>query len=255
MRRKLVAGNWKMNGGLETNAVLLGALSQRFSPASVSDADVAVFAPFPYLGQIQAALKTTSIQWGAQSVSEFEHGAYTGEVSASMLREFGCSMVIVGHSERRALFGESDAQVAAKAAAAVGRGLMPVICLGETLAEREAGATLSVVGRQLSAVTSRLGVAGMSSSVLAYEPVWAIGTGRTATAGQVQEVHAALRQQVAELDATCASGIKILYGGSVKASNASELFALPDVDGALVGGASLVAQDFLAICDAARDLK
>lgn len=241
-----------MHGGLAANANLLDALSAHAKASGLNGVDVAVFVPFPYLAQAQGRLDGSSILWGAQNVSEQASGAFTGEVSVSMLKDFSCSHVIVGHSERRALFGESDAQVADKAAAVIDGGLVPVICLGETLEERESGKTAQVVGRQLAAVIDRLGARGLASSVLAYEPVWAIGTGKTATPAQAQEVHAALRAQVAALDPACAAGLKILYGGSVKASNAAELFALPDVDGGLVGGASLVPAEFLAICEAAR---
>lgn len=241
-----------MHGGLAANASLLDALSAHAKASGLNGVDVAVFVPFPYLAQAQGRLDGSSILWGAQNVSERASGAFTGEVSVSMLKDFACTHVIVGHSERRALFGESDSQVADKAAAAIEGGLVPVICLGETLEERESGKTAQVVGRQLAAVIDRLGTPGLKSSVLAYEPVWAIGTGKTATPAQAQEVHAALRAQVAALDPACAAGLKILYGGSVKASNAAELFALPDVDGGLVGGASLVPAEFLAICEAAR---
>lgn len=241
-----------MHGGLAANASLLQALSAGLAAGRAAACDVAVFVPFPYLAQTQASLSGSAIRWGAQNVSQQALGAFTGEVSVSMLSEFGCAHVIVGHSERRALFLESDEIVAAKAAAAISGGLIPVVCLGETLAERESGMTEEVVRRQLAAVATLLGAEGLRSTVLAYEPVWAIGTGRTATADQVQEVHAALRAQVAALDPVCASSLKILYGGSVKASNAVELFGLPDVDGGLVGGASLMAEEFLAICDAVR---
>lgn len=241
-----------MNGGLAENAGLLDALCAGVQSDALAGVDMAVFAPFPYLAQLQLILGGTPVSWGAQTVSEHVSGAYTGEVSAAMLHDFGCASVIVGHSERRTLFGETDQLVADKAKAALAAGLTPVICLGETLGERESGQTAAVVRRQLGVVLSRLGATGLASSVLAYEPVWAIGTGRTASAAQVQEVHAALRAQVSELDPACAASVRILYGGSVKASNAAELFALPDVDGGLVGGASLVATEFLAICNAAR---
>ena len=214
--------------------------------------EVVVFVPFPYLAQAQSLLESSKVRWGAQTVSDRPSGALTGEVSVAMLVDFACAYVIVGHSERRMLFGESDQLVAEKAFAVVAGGLVPVICLGETLEEREAGLTMAVVARQLSVVIERLGVKGLASSVLAYEPVWAIGTGRTASAGQVQEVHSALRGQVAAIDSACAESLRIIYGGSVKSSNADELFALPDVDGGLVGGASLVSAEFLAICEAAR---
>lgn len=252
MRKKLVAGNWKMHGGLAANASLLDSLVKQVGSKGLPGVEVAVFVPFPYLAQAQSCLQGAAIRWGAQNVSERASGAFTGEVSTSMLKDFACTHVIVGHSERRTLFGETDDLVAAKALAAVDAGLVPVICLGETLDERESGRTAEVVQRQLAAVINRLGAAGLAASVLAYEPVWAIGTGKTATPAQVQEVHAALRAQVAALDASCASKLQILYGGSVKGANAAELFGLPDVDGGLVGGASLAAADFLAICEAAR---
>lgn len=241
-----------MNGSLATNAGLLESLSEASGSGGLAGLDVTVFVPFPFLAQAQSMLENSAIRWGAQNLSEWQAGAFTGEVSAAMLADFGCTSVIVGHSERRTLFGESDDLVAAKAHAAIEFGLVPVICLGETLAERERGETHAVVGRQLAAVIKRLGASGMSAAVLAYEPVWAIGTGRTATPEQVQEVHAALRVQVAAVDPACAASLRVLYGGSVKPSNAAELFALPDVDGGLVGGASLVPAEFLAICEAAR---
>ena len=189
--------------------------------------------------------------WGAQNVSQHPRGAYTGEVSAAMLREFGCRYVLVGHSERRALFGEDNATVAAKAQAALDAGVTPVICVGETLAERERGVAEEVVGSQFGAVAGVLGIKGLGASVLAYEPVWAIGTGRTAGPQQAQAVHASLRGLLAKRDPGLAAGVPILYGGSVKGANAAELFAMADVDGGLVGGASLVAQEFTAICQAA----
>ena len=212
---------------------------------------VAVFVPFPYLAQAQAALTGGPLAWGAQNLSEKASGAFTGEVSAAMLKDFGCQYVLVGHSERRALYGESDALVAEKFAAALAAGLRPVLCVGETLAERESGKTAEVVAKQMAAVLDRVGVAALANAVVAYEPVWAIGTGKTATSEQAQEVHAAIRAQVAALDTKVAEGVQILYGGSVKPSNAEELFGMPDIDGGLIGGASLVAADFLAICRAA----
>lgn len=248
MRKKLVAGNWKMHGSLQANAALLERLK---SGMPGLQCEVAVCAPFPYLAQLQALLASTQVRWGAQSVSEHVSGAYTGEVSAAMLCEFGCRYVLVGHSERRSLFGESDAVVAAKFVAAREAGLVPILCLGETLVEREVGATAAVVSRQLDAVIDRAGVAALASAVVAYEPVWAIGTGVTASPAQAQEVHAAIRERVADLDAGLAEGLRILYGGSVKPQNAAELFAQDDIDGGLIGGAALVADDFLAICQAA----
>ena len=234
-RSRLVAGNWKMHGSRASIAALLDALVKE-NPG----AGCAVCPPFPYLQQVAERLRGSAIAWGAQNAAEHAQGAYTGEVSAAMLAEFGCRYVIVGHSERRRLFGESDAQAAAKFAAVRAAGMTPILCVGETLAEREAGKTDSVVGRQLDAVAKL----GFGTAVLAYEPVWAIGTGRTATPEQAQEVHAFLRQRVSD-------ETRILYGGSVKAQNAAELFRMPDVDGGLIGGASLVAQEFAAIARAA----
>jgi triosephosphate isomerase len=248
MRKMLVAGNWKMYGSLQQNAALLERIQVGLAGLQC---DVAVCVPYPYLGQLQAKLSGSALAWGAQSVSEHASGAFTGEVSASMLLEFGCRYVLVGHSERRSLFGETDAVVAAKFEAALKAGLIPVLCVGESLAERQAGATAAVVSRQLAAVLERSGVAALKSAVLAYEPVWAIGTGVTASPAQAQEVHAAIRAEVAALDADVAEGLQILYGGSVKPQNAVELFAQADIDGGLIGGAALVAGDFLAICQAA----
>lgn len=250
MRAKLVAGNWKMHGSLAANQRLLDAVKAASSPAQ--GVRVAVCVPFPYLAQAADVLNGSSIAWGAQTVSEHDSGAYTGEVSAAMLREFGCRYVLVGHSERRALYGERDAQVAAKFVAAQRAGLTPILCVGESLAEREQGATEEVVGRQLAAVLDAAGVAALGDAVVAYEPVWAIGTGRTATPGQAQAVHEFIRGCVAQRDVGVAGGLTVLYGGSVKPANAAELFAMPDVDGGLIGGAALVAEDFLAICAAAR---
>ena len=247
MRKKIVAGNWKMHGSLQQNAVLL---EQLLSGMAGLDCELVVCPPYPYLPQVAGLLAGSQVKFGAQNLSEHHSGAYTGEVSASMLVDLGCRYVLIGHSERRALYGESDAVVAAKFEVAHRAGLVPVLCLGETLAEREAGATDSVVLRQLQAVIDRVGVAALSSAVLAYEPVWAIGTGLTASPEQAQQVHAVLRSRVAELDAVVAAGLPILYGGSVKPQNATELFAQSDIDGGLIGGASLVAGDFLAICRA-----
>jgi len=238
-----------MHGGRATNPGLLDAL---LAPVGTFGAvDCAVCVPFPYLGDTAAKVAGSKLLLGAQNVSEFDSGAYTGEVSAGMLAEFGCRFVLVGHSERRALFGETDAQVAKKFAAAQKSGLAPILCVGETLAEREASRTEEVVARQLDAVLDVAGVGALSKAVLAYEPVWAIGTGRTATPAQAQEVHAFLRARVAVREPAMAAGLRILYGGSVKPGNAAEIFAMQDVDGGLIGGASLVAEDFLAICKAA----
>ncbi len=244
MRGKLVVGNWKMNGGLSSNSALLASLLAGWKPAPGRTVGVCV--PFPYLGQARDALSESAIAWGAQDVSAHADGAFTGEVSAGMLSEFDCRFVLVGHSERRQLHGETDEEVAQKAAAALDGGLTPIVCLGETRAERDAGNTQSVVGRQFAAVSARLG-ARMALVVVAYEPVWAIGTGLTATPAQAQAVHGFLRQQ---LSAAGAEGVLVLYGGSVKAANAAELFAMPDIDGGLVGGASLNANEFLAIAAA-----
>ena len=247
MRKKIVAGNWKMHGSLQQNAVLL---EQLLNGMAGLGCELVLCPPYPYLPQVAGLLAGGPAKFGAQNLSEHHSGAYTGEVSASMLVDLGCRYVLVGHSERRALYGESDSVVASKFEAAHKAGLVPVLCLGETLAEREAGATDSVVLRQLQAVIDRVGVAALSSAVLAYEPVWAIGTGLTASPVQAQQVHAVLRSRVAELDAVVAAGLPILYGGSVKPQNATELFAQSDIDGGLIGGASLVAGDFLAICRA-----
>ncbi len=250
MRSKLVVGNWKMHGSLAANSELLKGLLAGIARAG--GVDVAVCVPFPYLSQVQAMLAATPLRWGAQNLSEHGSGAYTGEVSAGMLGDFGCRFVIVGHSERRALYGETDAVVAAKFVAAQAAGLVPILCVGETLAQRDAGETLQVVRSQLAAVMAVAGTAAFAAAVVAYEPVWAIGTGRTATPAQAQEVHAAIRAQLAEADAAIAAKLTILYGGSVKAQSAGELFAQMDIDGGLVGGASLVAEEFLAICQAAN---
>ena len=242
MRARLVAGNWKMNGSRRANAVLLDGIKAGVKPSD----SVAVCVPYPYLEQVSGVLAGGAIAWGAQNLSEHDAGAYTGEVSGAMLKEFGCRYAIVGHSERRALYGEDDAKVAAKFVAAKRAGLTPIACVGETLAQRERGETESVVARQLDALGA------LSNAVLAYEPVWAIGTGKNATPQQAQEVHAFLRARVAARDGAVAGNLTILYGGSVKAGNAKELFAMPDIDGGLIGGASLSAADFIAICAAAR---
>ncbi|HUL92637.1 MAG TPA: triose-phosphate isomerase [Burkholderiales bacterium] len=249
MRARFVAGNWKMNGSLRVNTGLLAALKAGLKKSE--NLEYAVCVPFPYLAQVSAALTGSAVAWGAQSLSEHDAGAYTGEVSGAMLREFGCRFAIVGHSERRALYGEDDARVAAKFIAARRAGLTPIVCVGETLEQRERGETESVVGRQLDAVAGAAGTAALAGAVVAYEPVWAIGTGRNATPQQAQEVHAFARARLAARDKALA-GLTILYGGSVKPGNAKDLFAMPDIDGGLIGGASLVAEDFIAICAAAR---
>ena len=249
MRRILLAGNWKMNGSRDMVESLLHGLldaSQQESPV-----DMAVFPPFPYLAQAQALLKDSNISWGAQNLNPAEKGAYTGDISAGMLLDFGCRYVLVGHSERRALFGESDKDVAMRFEAAHRSGLEPVLCVGETLAEREKGETESVVERQLEAVLQGSGIGAFGRAVIAYEPVWAIGTGQTATPEQAQAVHSFIRNKISSQDGTIGGHIHILYGGSVNGSNAADLFAREDIDGGLVGGASLTAEDFLAIRDAA----
>jgi len=251
-RARLVAGNWKMHGSLAANQRLLDALKGALAPDSCLD--YTICAPFPYLGQVSDALTGSGIGWGAQTLSEHDVGAYTGEVSGAMLRELGCRHVIVGHSERRQLYGEGDAAVAAKFMAAQRNGLIPILCVGETLEQRERGDTEAVIGRQLDAVLSLAGVAALRSAVLAYEPVWAIGTGKTASSAQAQAVHLFLRERVAKLDQGIAAELTLLYGGSVKPGNAAELFAQPDVDGGLIGGAALVADDFIAICKAAESV-
>ena len=239
-----------MHGGLASNRLLLQNVLAGM--AGISGMDATVCVPFPYLAQAQSMLAGTVLGWGAQDVCEHLQGAFTGEVSVAMLQDFVCRHVIVGHSERRAIFAETDALVAEKFAAALAGGLCPILCVGETLAQREAGQTVAVVAAQLDAVLQRVGVAAFSGAVVAYEPVWAIGTGRTASPAQAQEVHAAIRAQIACADAQVAEGVQILYGGSVKPQSAVELFAMPDIDGGLIGGASLVAEDFLAICHAAN---
>lgn len=245
MRRKLVVGNWKMHGSRAANAQLLAGLKE----AGPWNADVAVCVPFPYIAEAALALTGSAIAYGAQDCSAHEQGAYTGEVSSAMLSDIGCRYVIVGHSERRAYHAESDQLVADKAKAALSHGVTPIVCVGETRAEREAGQTEAVVKRQLAAVIHTLGHC-CGEMVVAYEPVWAIGTGLTATPAQAQAVHAVLRAQLHA--ATDRSGVmRILYGGSVKADNAAELFAQADIDGGLIGGASLKAGDFSAICRAA----
>ncbi len=257
MRARLVAGNWKMHGSRAVNTSLLDALLAGLGKAGAQGAnhaaraECAVCVPFPYLEQVADRLAGSAITWGAQNVSEHAAGAFTGEVCGAMLAEFGCRYAIVGHSERRQQFGETDTQVAAKFGAAQLSGLIPILCVGETLEAREAGRTDAVVAGQLDAVIAQVGAAAFGRAVVAYEPVWAIGTGKTATADQAQAVHAFLRGRLAAQDASVARGLRILYGGSVKPANAASTFAMPDVDGGLVGGAALVADEFLAIVAAA----
>jgi triosephosphate isomerase (TIM) len=249
MRKPLVAGNWKMHGSRADNATLVRGLLDALRPEPT--ADVLVCPPFVYLWETGRLLKDSDIELGAQTVCAESHGAFTGEVAAAMLRDVGCRYVLVGHSERRQIFGESDALVARKFVAAQSQRLVPVLCVGETLDEREGGRTLDVVSRQIDAVLAVSGIGSLASAVIAYEPVWAIGTGRNANPEQAQEVHAMIRGKVATLDATIAAQLRILYGGSVKASNARDLFSMPDIDGGLVGGASLKADEFARICAAA----
>ncbi len=253
MRQKLVAGNWKMHGNLGQNRSLLEAVGR--SVDKFPQVWCAVLVPYPYLAQTQESLQLTRLQWGAQNVSEHASGAYTGEVSAQMLRDFGCRLAIVGHSERRALYGEDSATVARKFKAAQAGGLTPILCVGESLSERESDLTEDVVGAQLDSVLNDCGVADLAEAVVAYEPVWAIGTGKTASPAQAQAVHAFIRKRIAGKDSAIAAELRIVYGGSVKAANAKELFAMPDIDGGLIGGASLAADEFLAICAAAAGSK
>ncbi len=248
--KKLIVGNWKMNGSLASNEALLQGFQQGLEVQDQSVL-VAVCASAPYLPQLQQLLGKGPIAWGAQDVSAHESGAYTGEVSAAMLRDFGCRYAIVGHSERRQYHGETDEVVAAKAQRALAAGITPIVCVGETLAERDAGQTEAVVKRQLAAVIHTVGHCS-SEMVVAYEPVWAIGTGRTATPEQAQAVHHVLRAQVAAATANADKRVHILYGGSMNAANAASLLAMPDIDGGLIGGASLKVPDFLQIIRAAR---
>jgi triosephosphate isomerase len=249
MRHPMVAGNWKMHGSRVSNKALLDELESLYEPQW--PIEIAVFPPYVYLSDTVRRLKETRIEVGAQDVSAEAGGAFTGQVSAAMLKDVGCTHVIVGHSERRRWNHEDDAVVARKFAAAQKVGLIPVLCVGETLDEREARMTEAVVARQVDAVIALHGIGGFSAAILAYEPVWAIGTGRTASPQQAQDVHAFLRARIAAHDAKMAGQLRILYGGSVKGGNAAELFAMPDVDGGLVGGASLSADEFRQICAAA----
>lgn len=248
MRRKIVAGNWKLHGSRAKARALLDAIVAGAPPAGV---ELLVMPPIPYVGELVAAYHDRGLGFGAQDLDVNYEGAYTGEVSGEMLYDVGCRYVIVGHSERRQHHAESNDRVAAKFLAARRGGLVPVLCVGETLHQREAGQTEWAIQRQLEAVLDLAGIGAFDGAILAYEPVWAIGTGRTATPAQAQEVHAFLRGELAARDARIASSLPILYGGSVKPANAAELFAQPDVDGGLIGGASLVAEDFLAIAKAA----
>ena len=252
MRKFLVAGNWKMNGGNAANSELVdGILAAVPSSANVK---LLVCPPFPYLAAVSAQLKGSSVALGAQTVSQHDSGAFTGETSPSMLVDIGCEYVIVGHSERRALFGENSSVVAEKFSAALASGLTPILCVGETLEEREDSRTEAVIDEQLDAVLDTAGIDALRAAVIAYEPVWAIGTGMTATPEQAQDVHLHIRQRLVERDKDTAAAVQILYGGSVKGDNAAGLFSMPDIDGGLIGGASLKSADFIAIADAAASL-
>jgi triosephosphate isomerase len=249
MRQPLVAGNWKMNGSLASVRDLLEGI--KAGADRVGKAEIAVCPPYVFIPEVEARLTGTRIAWGGQNLSTEASGAYTGEVSASMLRDFGCKYVIVGHSERRSYYGEDDAMVARKYAVARASGLAPILCVGETLEQRESGVTQQIIAKQVDAVMNLEGVRALADGVIAYEPVWAIGTGVTASPEQAQEVHAFIRSRVAGRDAAVAEGLRILYGGSMKPGNAAELMAKPDIDGGLIGGASLQTADFLGIATAA----
>lgn len=251
MRQPLVAGNWKMNGSLASVKELLAGLKAGI--AEVKVAEVAVCPPALFIPEVQSALAGTPIAWGGQDVSVQDSGAYTGEISGNMLTDFGCKYAIIGHSERRTFHGETDMLVAQKFTAARKVGLVPLFCIGETQEQREGGITEEVVARQIDAVIAHCGVDMLGEGVIAYEPVWAIGTGLTASPEQAQDVHAFIRGRVAGSSAAVADGLRILYGGSMKPDNAAELLAKPDIDGGLIGGASLKAEDFLGICTAAND--
>ncbi len=250
MRKPLIAGNWKMNGSVAGNKSLLDGILAGIG--AVKTAGVAVCVPYIYIPEVAARLQGTSVAWGAQNVSTEAKGAFTGEIATSMLVDFHCQYVIVGHSERRTLYGETDTLVATKYGVVRAAGMTPILCVGETLQEREQGITEQVVARQINAVIQAHGVASLAKGVIAYEPVWAIGTGKTASPQQAQDVHAYIRSMLAKQDKTVAEGVVIQYGGSMNAQNAAELLAMPDIDGGLIGGASLKAEDFLTICKAAN---
>jgi triosephosphate isomerase (TIM) len=248
MRHKIVAGNWKMHGSRAENAALIEAIIGTVTDERVT---CVICPPYVYLHDAWRLLRSSAVALGAQDVCAEAVGAYTGEISAAMLQDVGCRYTLVGHSERRSMYGDSNALVARKFVASLSRELIPILCVGEQLAEREVGQTHAVVGAQLDAVLQLSGVQSLAGAVIAYEPVWAIGTGRTATPEQAQEVHGFIRQRVAREDAKIGAGLRVLYGGSVKAGNARDIFAMPDVDGGLIGGASLKAEEFLAIVAAA----
>ncbi len=249
MRQPMVAGNWKMNGSSESVKQLIAGIKDGMG--SVNSAVVVVCPPAVYISRVSGAADGSAIKVGSQNVCDEDSGAFTGEISGTMLKEAGCEYAIIGHSERRALYSESDELVAKRFAAARRNGLKPIFCIGETLEERESGVTNEVCARQIDAVISLEGVDALADGVVAYEPVWAIGTGKTASPEQAQEVHAFIRGKIAELSSEVAEGLRILYGGSMNPGNAQELIGQPDIDGGLIGGASLKAEDFLAICQAA----
>lgn len=251
VRKPFVAGNWKMHGSKASVLSLMTGLKQQIG--SVTGIDVAVCPPAVYLDYVGKLLGDSPILLGAQNMAtEPVQGAFTGEISSTMLKDLACDYVILGHSERRSLFGETDDMIAEKVAVALKAGLKPILCVGELLEEREAGLAEQVIGQQLDVVVNQVGIKGFEQVVIAYEPVWAIGTGKTATPEQAQEIHAFIRQRLAKSDAAVAEQVIIQYGGSVKPNNAKELFSQPDIDGGLIGGASLVADDFIAICQAAQ---
>jgi len=249
MRTPIIAGNWKMNGSRSSIKELLEGI--KAGMGDVKSADVAVCAPAIYLADVSEQLSGSKVAWGGQNLSTEAKGAFTGEISADMLLDFKCEYAIVGHSERRTLYGETDELVASKFEVARKAGLKPILCIGESLEERESGVTIDVCARQINAVIEKSGVEALTDGVIAYEPIWAIGTGVTATPEQAQETHAAIRKMIAEKNATVAEQVRIQYGGSMNAGNAAELLAMEDIDGGLIGGASLKAEDFLAICKAA----
>jgi len=250
MRQPMVAGNWKMNGSSSSVKELIAGINDGMS--SVSKAEVVVCPPAVYIPRVSGAVESSGVKVGSQNICDQDKGAFTGEISGEMLKDIGCEYAIVGHSERRSLYGESDEQVAARFAAARRNGIKPIFCIGETLEEREQGITNDVCSRQIDAVVALEGVEALADGVIAYEPVWAIGTGKVATPEQAQEVHAFIRGKIAALNADVADGLRILYGGSMNPTNAVELISQADIDGGLIGGASLKPEDFLAICRAAE---
>ncbi len=249
MRQPMVAGNWKMNGSSDSVKELIAGIKDGMG--SVNKAEVVVCPPAVYIPRVAGAVDDSGIKVGSQNICDQDSGAYTGEISGAMLNDVGCVYAIIGHSERRSLYGETDELIARRFAAARRNGIKPIFCIGETLEEREQGITNDVCARQIDAVVALEGVEALADGVIAYEPVWAIGTGKTASPEQAQEVHAFIRDKISKLNADVAEGLRILYGGSMNAGNAAELLAKPDIDGGLIGGASLKADDFLAICRAA----